>query len=197
MNADHERQTRLIPSKKETSQIHGREQANMVEDRVEETDAKTVSAGQEGAEARAEEYLKRLRYLQADFENYRRRVERERDETSRASLQKLISNLLSVMDELELAAQMAAKSDDREEVAKGIKVVLGKLYDTLSAEGLQAIESVGGSFDPTLHEAVEKVEVEDERVGKVVEEMRKGFMFDGKVLRPSAVKLGIRGVQDE
>ncbi|MEM3267090.1 MAG: nucleotide exchange factor GrpE [Conexivisphaerales archaeon] len=142
---------------------------------------------------KAENYFKRLQYMHADFENYRKRVEKERIEMNKASLQRLIANLLSVADELELAIHMASKSDDRQQIVKGIEVILNKFYEILHAEGLQVIKAEGEYFDPNLHEAVESVEVEDDKVGKVVQEMRKGFIFDGKVLRPSVVKVGIQG----
>ena len=141
--------------------------------------------------ARAEEYLKRLQYLQADFENFRKRVERERIEAEKVNVSKLVSEILTILDELELALEAIKRSDDKQEMINGIQVVYTKTVALLRKEGLEPIESVGTDFDPDLHEAVGEVAVPLEKVGKVVEEIRKGFMFDGKVLRPSSVKIGV------
>jgi len=141
--------------------------------------------------ARAEDYLRRLQYLQADFENFRKRTERERIEAQKVNVSKLISEILTILDELELALEAVKKTDDKQEMVKGIQVVYTKTIALLKKEGLEPIESLGKDFDPELHEAVGEVAVPLEQVGKVVEEIRKGFMFDGKVLRPSSVKVGV------
>lgn len=142
---------------------------------------------------RADEYFKRLQYLQADFENYRKRVEKERQNERKLGTIQLLSELLTIVDELDLALQAAKKSENKEQIVKGLEVLYSKFMALLNKQGVESIQALGEVFDPSFHEVVGQVPVDEPRVGRVVEEVRKGFIFDGKVLRPSAVKIGIRG----
>jgi molecular chaperone GrpE len=137
---------------------------------------------------RNEEYLTNLRYLQADFENYRKRVDREMRELEEFSTLGLVRKLIPILDDLDLAVASATKAED-EGLLEGVKMVQKSLGSALETEGLQSIEAVGKPFDPSSHEAVDKVQGKDNSEDMVVEEMRKGYTFKGKVLRPSAVKV--------
>jgi molecular chaperone GrpE len=137
---------------------------------------------------RNEEYLTNLRYLQADFENYRKRVDREIRELEEFSTLGLVRKLIPVLDDLDLAVTSATKAED-EGLLEGVKMVQKNLGIALETEGLRSIEAVGKPFDPSSHEAVDKVQGKDNAEDMVVEEMRKGYTFKGKVLRPSAVKV--------
>jgi len=137
---------------------------------------------------RNEEYLTSLRYLQADFENYRKRVEREMGELEEFSTLALVRKLIPVLDDLDLAVASATKAED-EGLLEGVKMVQKNLSSALEAEGLQTINAVGMPFDPSSHEAVDKVQGKDNSEDIVIEELRKGYTFKGKVLRPSAVKV--------
>lgn len=131
-----------------------------------------------------------MKYLQADFENYRRRVIREIDELAQFSNESLVTDLVEVLDELSLAVVEGRKTDDKEALLRGVEMTLKKLRELLGKEGLEEIESVGKPFDPRLHFAVAKVPANKASEGSVVEEIRKGFSFKGKVIRPSLVKVG-------
>jgi molecular chaperone GrpE len=137
---------------------------------------------------RNEEYLTNLRYLQADFENYRKRVDREIRELEEFSTVGLIRKLIPVVDDLELAAASATKAEDAG-LVEGVKMVQKNLTAALETEGLHTIEAVGKPFDPSSHEAVDKVQGKGNSEDMVIEELRKGYTFKGKVLRPSAVKV--------
>jgi len=137
---------------------------------------------------RNEEYLTNLRYLQADFENYRKRVDREIRELEEFSTVGLVRKLIPVIDDLELAAASATKAEDAG-LVEGVKMVQKNLTAALETEGLHTIEAVGKPFDPSSHEAVDKVQGKGNSEDMVVEELRKGYTFKGKVLRPSAVKV--------
>jgi molecular chaperone GrpE len=137
---------------------------------------------------RNEEYLTSLRYLQADFENYRKRVEREMGELEEFSTLALVRKLISVLDDLDLAVASATKAEDKG-LLEGVKMVQKNLNSALEAEGLKTIEAVGMPFDPSAHEAVDKVQGKDNAEDVVIEELRKGYTFKGRVLRPSAVKV--------
>lgn len=140
---------------------------------------------------RSKEHLNKLLYVQADFENYRRRLNEEVESRIDAGKARLIQNLLAIVDELELALNAAKNTEGASAVAKGLEIVLKKFRDLLSAEGLSAIESVGKKFDPTMHEAVERVPRDDKDEGTVLEEIRKGFTMKGKLIRPSIVKIAV------
>lgn len=138
---------------------------------------------------KTKEYLTNLKYLQADFENYRKRVEKEIQEAIDRSNQKLISCLIDVMDDFEIAISAGDKTENKEALINGIKMVHKKLDNLLAKEGLEPLECVGKQFDPNLHEILAQVPTNEHQSGTVLEEARKGFTFKGKVLRPSVVKI--------
>jgi molecular chaperone GrpE len=144
---------------------------------------------------RNEEYLTNLRYLQADFENYRKRMDREIRELEEFSTLGLVRKLIPVLDDLELAATSATKAEDAG-LVEGVKMVQKNLTSALESEGLQSIRALGKPFDPSSHEAVDKVQGKDNSEDIVIEEMRKGYTFKGKVLRPSAVKVEMAARQE-
>ena len=141
---------------------------------------------------RSSEYLTRLKYLQADFENYRKRIEREADEMARASSDRLITSLLPVLDEFEFALRSGRESEDKEGVTEGVEITLRKMYNILGEHGLTTIKTEGERFNPDLHEAVSTVSAGDSEEGSVVEEVRRGFMLRGKVIRPSMVRIATK-----
>jgi len=138
---------------------------------------------------RSEGYLTRLKYLQADFENYRKRTESQLKDIEDSSLRRLVVTLLSALDELELAVDNAEKAGRKGELSDGLRMVQKNLMASLEAAGLSRIPSVGKPFDPALHEAVERVEGGSEGSDVVKEEVRPGYLFRGKVIRPSMVKV--------
>lgn len=140
---------------------------------------------------RSDDYLTRLRYLQADFDNYRKRTEREVKEVADFSTVRLMRKLLPVVDELELAVASAGSSgaEGNGAILEGVTMVLKNLNGVLEGEGLKRIEAVGRPFNPEFHEAVERVEGRRAKSDTVVEEVRRGFLFRDRVLRPSMVKV--------
>jgi molecular chaperone GrpE len=145
---------------------------------------------------RSEEYLQSLQYLQADFENYRKRVEREiRDLEDFANLN-LVRKLIPVLDDLDLAVATASHGEDKG-LLEGVKMVQKNLTSALESEGLKTINAVGEPFNPSAHEAVDKVQGKGKTEDIVVEEMRKGYSFKGRVLRPSAVKVELAARQSQ
>ena len=143
----------------------------------------------EEAEKKNGELATSLKYLQSDFENYRRRTDKETKDIEDVVKSRVVAKLLTVLDELELAIKNVEAGGDAAALLDGIKMVYGSLSSTLEKEGLQVIESVGKPFDPRLHEAVESLPGDGEGEVVVAEEVRKGFMFKNQVLRPSMVKV--------
>jgi len=136
---------------------------------------------------KAEDYLNKLRYLQADFENYRKRAQREIGEAVMIGQERLILGLLSILDELELAVRAGDRTENKQALMDGVKVTLRKLFDLLRSEGVVIIEATGKPFDPELHEVVSTIPRKDCQKPLIVEEVRKGFIMKGKVIRPSVV----------
>lgn len=144
----------------------------------------------ETREELVEGHLKMLQRLQAEFENYKKRAERERKEYIEKANADLILKLLSVLDDFERSLQV--KSPDLDSFKKGMVMIHKKFQNILEKEGLTPIDAVGEEFDPYYHEAV-LAEVGDYQEDIIVEELEKGYMFKNRVLRPSKVKVGKRG----
>ena len=140
-------------------------------------------------EEKAKDYLNRLKYLQADFENYRKRVEKEVQEAVQRSNEQLVACLINIIDDLESAIAAGETTENKEALLEGIKMVHKNLEKLLESEGLEKLECVGKAFDPNMHEILAQIPTEEHQNGTVLEEARKGFMFKGKVLRPSVVKI--------
>jgi molecular chaperone GrpE len=140
---------------------------------------------------KSQEHLNKLLYAQADFENYRRRLNQEVESKIDAGKARLLRSLLAMVDEVELALNAAKKTEGASAVANGLEIVLKKFRDLLIAEGLSVIESMGKKFDPTLHEAVERVPCDEKDEGTILEEIRKGYTMKGKLIRPSIVKIAV------
>ncbi len=142
----------------------------------------------EKEKAKADDYLRRLQYLQADFENFRKRVEKEMSDNRQFGNQRLLSDLIIVNDELELALREAEESQESPTIVEGVGMVHKRLQTLLSKEGVEKIRSLGSMFNPDLHDAALRVE-SDKEEGTIVEEIRQGYTLKGKVLRPSIVKV--------
>lgn len=142
---------------------------------------------------RSEEYLTRLKYLQADFENLKKRFDREAEQIKNYGTENIVIQLLDVVDELELAVKNGEISTETENLLEGVEMTLKKLRKVLEQVGVFPIVSPEGKvFDPTLHHAVITVEQDDVQACTVIEEIRKGYMMKDKVLRPSLVKVAIK-----
>lgn len=137
---------------------------------------------------RSDDLLRRLQYLQADFENYRRRVEKEVGDVRRFGNERLISDILVVKDELELAYAKAQESKQSPVIADGVGMILRRLQTLLTKEGVERIPGVGSKFNPDYHEAALKIP-SDKEEGTIVEEVRPGYLLKGRILRASIVKV--------
>lgn len=147
----------------------------------------------EAARAQAQQYLDDLRRVQAEFENYRKRMLKEQAAVVDRAAGAVVERLLPVLDDFELALLAADRTQDYEAMVRGVELVFAKLREVLEKEGLERIESHGKPFDPELHEAVLHADGDgDELV--VVDEMRPGYKLAGRVLRPSMVKVARRTV---
>ncbi len=129
--------------------------------------------------------------LYAEFDNYKKRVNKEKEELRRYGNESLLYELLPAIDNLELALKHGS-CDPRTGVVEGVEITLKELQRTLEKFGLRKIESLGKKFDPAVHHAMVQVEREDMDEKMVAEELRAGYLLYDKVLRPSLVAVSAR-----
>ena len=140
------------------------------------------------ARAEAAEYRDHLQRLQAEFENYRKRMTRSQERLVDAEVQRLVQGLLEVLDEFDLALIAAGRQPDFEAFRKGVELVYAKLAETLRAEGLERIDAEGKAFDPNEHEALMQTG-DGEGDPHVAEIFRQGYRLRGTVIRPASVRV--------
>jgi molecular chaperone GrpE len=131
----------------------------------------------------------RLLRLRAEFDNSRRRADRERSEYLQYAAMDLLREILPVLDDFERALQHETADQD---YAKGVELIYQRLAETLKKAGLEATETEGRQFDPNLHQAVQRVETEDAKDQSILGEFQKGYNFRGKLLRPAMVKVAVK-----
>jgi molecular chaperone GrpE len=131
----------------------------------------------------------RLLRARAEFDNARRRAERERSDYLQYACTDMVRNLLPVLDDFERALKVETAD---KEYAKGVELIYQRLYDSLKKIGLEPIETAGKQFDPNHHEAVQRVETEERDDQAILEEFQKGYNFKGKLLRPAWVKVAVK-----
>ncbi|MEI2833587.1 MAG: nucleotide exchange factor GrpE [Acidimicrobiia bacterium] len=143
-------------------------------------------------QAERDSYLDTLRQIQADFENYKKRVIRDQNEFSDLKTIAIMGELLGVLDNFELALNSFNDGEADEKILKlkkGIDLVYSDFYSALEKQGLERIEAKGKAFDPEIHEAVMHDNNGDNDVEIVVEVLRPGYLVKGKVIRPAMVKV--------
>lgn len=138
--------------------------------------------------AEKEELTATLVRRQADFDNYRKRMERERKDEARRGTGRLLQDLLPALDGFERALAAHPAQDD---YRKGVELIYRSFWDTLSRHGLERIAAEGRVFDPHYHEAIERVETHEHPDGAILQVVQEGYLFDGRVLRPSLVRVAV------
>jgi len=159
-------------------------------DTSEQTTEQVVSKEElDRVQAHADDQTQRLLRAQADFDNFRRRTQKEKEDLAKYASAQLITDLIPVIDNFERA--MATKPDhpELESFGKGIDMIFRQLSDVLKSAGLTTMETVGQPFNPEFHQAVMQVESDEHEEGIIVEELQKGYVLKDKVLRPAMVKV--------
>ena len=152
----------------------------------------TIKAGVEPSEAerlKEEVHREHEMYLRAlaDFDNYRRRIERERGETARSGKREIILALLEVLDGFDRAVQQTSEAPSS--LSEGVQILHRKLLSLLEAQGVTPFKSVGQAFRPELHEAIGSVQSNKVESGTVVDEVQQGYRWGDEVLRPARVRV--------
>ncbi len=135
-----------------------------------------------------DDYQDRLLRKTAEFENYRKRIERERREQADQAVVDLLQDLLAVVDDFDLAVTVDA-GEGGGAYRKGVELIHSKLRDLLRKQGVTPIEALGTDFDPNIHQAVLHEASPDHRDGEVIGELRKGYKLGDRLLRPAMVKV--------
>ena len=140
-----------------------------------------------------DEYYDRLLRKTAEFDNYRKRIERERQAQAESAAADVLKELLPLIDDLERALK-AESAEGTDAYRRGVELILKRLEDTLLRRGVRPIEALGLDFDPNYHQAVAYEPAENRRDGEVIEEFGRGYMLGDRLLRPSMVKVA-KGAQ--
>ncbi len=174
-----------------TAETEGKAELEMEQKQGQEKDQRLAEleaklAEQEGKLA---EYVSRIQHLQADFENYKKRVAREWAARERAVEDRVILEFLPIYDNLERAFRSFRHNNDKDSFIEGIEHIFSQFAHVLEKLGVQQIEALGQRFDPAFHEALLTVEDETNTESIVLEEFERGYLREGRVLRPSRVKV--------
>ena len=135
-----------------------------------------------------DDYYDRLLRKTAEFDNYRKRIERSRREQADEAVVGLIGEILNVVDDFDIALTVDA-GEGGAAYRKGVELIHAKLQDLMAKYGVRPIQALGADFDPNLHQAVIHEESPEHREGEVIDELRKGYMLGDRLLRPSMVKV--------
>ena len=156
-----------------------------------ETGSETGSAVVDADELQRQrdDYYDRLLRKTAEFDNYRKRVERDRQGMSEAVAADVVRDLLPLVDDLERALKADTGAEGAEAYRKGVELIHRQLLDILRKRGVKPIEALGTDFDPHFHQAVAHEPAEGRRDGEVIEEFGRGYMLGDRLIRPAIVKV--------
>jgi len=157
--------------------------------------AEAVSEEIKKLRAEKEELTQMMVRRQADFENFRKRTERDRSEEARRGVERMMGDLVPVLDAFDRALQTNGSAAD-DEYSKGVLLIRKQLADVLARQGLQRVEAAGKVFDPHLHQAINRVDSADLPDGTIMEVFQDGYMFHGRVLRPAIVSVAVHPGDD-
>lgn len=135
----------------------------------------------------AKDYLDKLRYTLADYDNYRKQMERQSELKIESSKAEFLSKFINIKDDFDRTVEIVNNNKIDEKVLEGLKGMLKNIDSTLSSEGLKTIDAIGELFDPNRHEVVSVIHDDKMQDNTVIKEIRKGYFFNNKVLRPSLV----------
>ena len=155
--------------------------------------AETAPGGGPGDASRLAEERDQLRdrllRTTAEFDNYRKRVERDRREMADRAAESLLLDLLPIVDDLERALAAEATSEGADPYRRGVEIILKQMLDLLARRGVKPLDALGADFDPHMHQAVASEPADGHRDGEVMEVLRKGYLLNERLLRPAMVKV--------
>jgi molecular chaperone GrpE len=184
-----------VAEKDNKQNVRGIDEGKGAEDSAEEKDFAAANEADEAGLRKAMADLEELRQTmlrrQADFDNYRKRIERERGEDAKRTTARLIESLIPIVDGFEHALA-AHREAEYEGYRKGFELIYKQLMDNLTKLGVERIEPVGKTFDPHVHQAVDRAETSEHPDGTILQVFQPGYVFHGRVLRPAMVRVAVR-----
>jgi molecular chaperone GrpE len=183
--------TMKLDEEQELSEEELEEISDTVEILEEEFETKRKKT-EEVLAGKKKEYLTALQYLKAEFENYKRRAEKEKQEFADWRIEGFIQDLLLIKDALEVAIGHAKENAQSEGFVRGVEMTVQQINELLKRAGIEEIKAEGEQFDPFRHEVVSKEVVKNHPENTVIEVVRKGYLFREKVIRPAMVKIAIK-----
>ena len=143
---------------------------------------------------RADQHYDKWLRLQAEFENTKKRLDRERIEAIRYASTDIIAKILPIVDDFDRAVEAVKATKDIDSLLKGVQIIRAEIDKVLKDDGVERVESLGQPFDPHVHEAMMMVETDDHPDGTVIEELQPGYRLNGRLLRPAKVKVSKKKV---
>ncbi len=169
------------------SEISAPEEEVQAREEEEEEEPEGAESEIEKLKQEMEEQLDRAMRLQADFENYRKRMKKEKEEWTKFSNAELIKELLPVLDNLERAIEHVEEGEDKESMGKGVELICQQFQQVFEKFDVQPVSALGQPFDPQFHEAIQQMETEDYPPNTVMNELQKGYLLHGRLVRPALV----------
>ena len=160
-----------------------------VEERDHREEIEELSRELNEARSKSDEYLDGWQRALAEFSNYRKRVERERDQVQQSAAGNIIRRFLDIVDDLDRALKNRPQEGEGAVWADGIELIYRKLLTILESEGVRPMEAAGQPFDPNLHEAISLEPSETHESGEVIEVIQNGYLLGDRVLRPARVRV--------
>ena len=163
---------------------------NDIDDIIDTGEAPAATAAQPSElQRQRDEFYDLLLRKSAEFDNYRKRIERERQSFAESTAASVMEDLLPLMDDLERALAADPGPEGAEAYRKGVELIHRQLDELMRKRGVRPIEALGADFDPHIHQAVSHEPAEGRRDGEVIEDFRRGYMLGDRLLRPSMVKV--------
>ncbi len=177
---------------KSTEEINAQPQQPQMEVDVNSEEENNIPEEDETMKLKNELDTQKDKYVRlvAEFDNFKRRNAKERGELIQTAGKEVITSMLDVLDDSDRAEKQMSTSDDIEQIKDGIKLVFNKLKNILQSKGLKAMESIDTDFDVHKHEAIAEVEVDENKKGKVIDEIVKGYYLNDKLIRFAKVIVG-------
>lgn len=159
------------------------------EERAVEPEENDLEVAQRHAKENYDKFLR----VYAEFENYKKRMERERSEFLKYANEGLIKELLAVIDNLDRAVGQARQNAEAESLVEGVEMILRQIKEVMEKHGVRELQSLGEPFDPNVHEAMMHEIADDHDENTVIDELQKGYIFKDRLIRPALVKVSKKG----
>lgn len=183
----------MFNKKKDKPAVEGAVPLTVLEKKLAEQAALEAAPAEKGLktlpEARAQlsDTQEQLLRLAADFDNFRKRAVREKEESAKYAIQGVLERLLPVLDNFEMALATAKNPEAAGALCDGVQMILGQFQSVLRDAGVEEINATGQLFDPTLHEAISQIETAEAAEGTVLQQFQRGYKLNGRLVRPARV----------